>query len=62
MEELIYDVYVGGKFSYSTRSRGEAFDHCFALTKLGFNAEFKSRTASNRDASDDDSEEGCRAK
>lgn len=60
MEELIYDVYVGGRFSYSTRSRSEAVDHCYALAKLGFNAEFKSRTASNRDARADDSEGGCR--
>lgn len=28
VEELIYDVYVS-----------EAFDHCYVLTKLGFNAE-----------------------
>lgn len=60
MEELIYDVYVGGRFSYSTRSRSEAFDPCCALTKLGFNAEFKSRTAPNHDARADDSEGGCR--
>lgn len=62
MEELIYDVYVGWGFSYSTRNRRATFNHCCVLTKLGFNAEFKSRTASNHDARADDSEGGCRVK
>lgn len=62
MEELIYDVYVAEIFRFSTRSRSEAFDYCYTLTKFGFNADFKERTASNRDASADDSEGGCRVK
>ena len=56
MEELIYDIYVDGDITETTRNKDYAIKlYVYYAAVVGRMVEVRERTASNRDASADDS-------
>lgn len=61
MEELIYDVYVDGDITETTSNKDYAIKlYVYYAAVEGRMVEVRERTASNHDASVNDSEGGCR--